>query len=166
MFLTSEILQIVIFAIFSIVSIISAIFILNSRNIFYSAVALAFLGISIAVLIADLAPASYSIYSAFHILLYVGATVVFLSVSMVIFKDLYVRQEQVTPSGIAVAVSAVVLFLAVILGLSSSSSPQISPVSLQQLADDLLSGFWFPAVVLVIALLTTLIEAITLARRD
>ncbi len=166
MYLTSDLLQIVIFGIFSIVSLISAIFILNSKNIFYSAVALAFLGISIAVLIADLAPASYSIYSAFHILLYVGATVVFLSVSMVIFKDLYARQEKVTPAGIAVAVVAVVLFLAVVLGISSSPSTQLAPVSLQELADDLLNGFWFPAVVLVIALLTTLIEAITLARRD
>ncbi|MUN28358.1 NADH-quinone oxidoreductase subunit J family protein [Sulfuracidifex metallicus] len=166
MFLTSELLQLIIFGIFSVVSLIAAVYIINSKNVFYAAVSLAFLGIAIAVLIADLAPASYSIYSAFHILLYVGATVVFLSISMVIFKDLYVKQERVTPSGIAVAVTAVALFLAVIFGLSSSSGTNVPPVSLQELATDLLTSFWFPAIVLVVALLTTLIEAITLARRD
>ena len=68
MYLTQSDFQIGIFFLFSIFALATALFIVNSKNVFYSAVSLAFLGISVAVLIADLDPEAYSLYSAFHLL--------------------------------------------------------------------------------------------------
>lgn len=158
-------LCLILFLFFSIISISSAIFIVSSKNLFYAAISLAFLGVSIAVLIA-LISFQYSLYSVFHLLLYVGATVVFLSISLVMFKGLEVRQINTAWAPIVAGVSAVLIFIAVVLSLSGVQLGQVGEINLQTLSSIILEKYWFPAVVLVIGLLTTLIEAITLARRD
>ncbi|AWR97624.1 NADH-quinone oxidoreductase subunit J [Acidianus sulfidivorans JP7] len=159
-------LDLILFLFFSIISISSAIFIVTSKNVFYAAVTLAFLGISIAVLIALIAPNSYSIYSAFHLLLYVGATVVFLSVSLVMFRGLNVKQINVPWASFLAIIATGAIFVVVVLSLTTIKVSLPSSLNLQELANTILSQYWFPAIVLVIGLLTTLIEAITLARRD
>ncbi|ARM76332.1 NADH-quinone oxidoreductase subunit J [Acidianus manzaensis] len=159
-------LDLILFLIFSVISISSAIFIVSSKNVFYSAITLAFLGISIAVLITLIAPASYGIYSAFHLLLYVGATVVFLSVSLVMFKGLSVRQINIPWASFVAIIATGAIFTVVVLSLTTIQVSVPKPLDLQQLAETILSEYWFPAIVLVIGLLTTLIEAITLSRRD
>ncbi|MFP3165266.1 NADH-quinone oxidoreductase subunit J [Acidianus sp.] len=158
-------LCLILFLFFSIISISSAIFIVSSKNLFYAAISLAFLGVSIAVLIA-LISFQYSLYSVFHLLLYVGATVVFLSISLVMFKGLEVRQINIAWAPIVAGVSAVLIFIAVVLSLSGVQLGQVGEINLQTLSSIILEKYWFPAVVLVVGLLTTLIEAITLARRD
>ncbi|MQL55184.1 NADH-quinone oxidoreductase subunit J family protein [Acidianus ambivalens] len=158
-------LCLILFLFFSIISISSAIFIVSSKNLFYAAISLAFLGVSIAVLIA-LISFQYSLYSVFHLLLYVGATVVFLSISLVMFKGLEVRQINIAWAPIVAGVSAVLIFIAVVLSLSGVQVSQVGEINLQTLSSIILEKYWFPAVVLVVGLLTTLIEAITLARRD
>ncbi|AEE94075.1 NADH-ubiquinone/plastoquinone oxidoreductase chain 6 [Acidianus hospitalis W1] len=158
-------LCLILFLFFSIISISSAIFIVSSKNLFYAAISLAFLGVSIAVLIA-LISFQYSLYSVFHLLLYVGATVVFLSISLVMFKGLEVRQINIAWAPIVAGVSAVLIFIAVVLSLSEVQLGQVGEINLQTLSSIILEKYWFPAVVLVVGLLTTLIEAITLARRD
>ncbi len=165
MSLTSDI-QVGLFAFFSVVAIASAIFIVRSKNVFYSAIALAFLGISMAVLIADMSPEAYSIYSAFHLLLYVGATVVFLSISLVMFRGIDVKEVNVPWAGALSAIAAVVVFVVILVTLSNLPSIPLKPVDLQQLATYVLQGYWFPAIILIIGLLTTVIEAISLARRE
>ncbi|QKQ99497.1 NADH-quinone oxidoreductase subunit J [Metallosphaera tengchongensis] len=167
MFLTQSDLQTGIFFLFSVTSLATALFIVNSKNVFYSAIALAFLGISVAILIADLDPAVYSIYSAFHLLLYVGATVVFLSISLVMFKGLEVKEIR-TPWAPALALLAAIGFFAVLVLSTSSVTPQAQfpSISLSSLGERIIADYWFPAVILVIALLTTMIEALSLARRD
>ncbi|MDT7900379.1 MAG: NADH-quinone oxidoreductase subunit J [Acidianus sp.] len=158
-------LCLILFLFFSIISISSSIFIVSSKNLFYAAISLAFLGVSIAVLIA-LISFQYSLYSVFHLLLYVGATVVFLSISLVMFKGLEVRQINIAWAPIVAGVSAVLIFIAVVLSLSGVQLGQVREINLQTLSSIILEKYWFPAVVLVVGLLTTLIEAITLARRD
>jgi NADH-quinone oxidoreductase subunit J len=158
-------LCLILFLFFSIISISSAIFIVSSKNLFYAAISLAFLGVSIAVLIA-LISFQYSLYSVFHLLLYVGATVVFLSISLVMFKGLEVRQINIAWAPIVAGVSTVLIFIAVVLSLSGVQLGQVGEINLQTLSSIILEKYWFPAVVLVVGLLTTLIEAITLARRD
>ncbi|BCS91590.1 hypothetical protein L3N51_01006 [Metallosphaera sp. J1] len=166
MYLTPSDLQIGIFFLFSIFALATALFIVNSKNVFYSAVSLAFLGISVAVLIADLDPEAYSLYSAFHLLLYVGATVVFLSISLVMFRGLEVKEVR-TPWAPAMALLSAVAFFAVLVLSTSSITPvQVQPLNLAVIGEKIVSQYWFPAVVLVIALLTTMIEALSLARRD
>ncbi|MEL9970701.1 MAG: NADH-quinone oxidoreductase subunit J [Metallosphaera sp.] len=160
-------LQIGIFMLFSILALATALFIVNSKNVFYSAVSLAFLGISVAVLIADINPAAYSLYSAFHLILYVGATVVFLSISLVMFRGLEVKEVK-TPWAPSLAIVAAIAFFAVLVLSTSSITPSGTPeqLNLAVVGEKLISQYWFPAFILIVALLTTMIEALSLARRD
>lgn len=162
----SDELSLGLFLIFSVLSIASAIFIVTSRNVFYAAVTLAFLGISVAALIAIMAPDSYSLYSAFHLLLYVGAAVVFLAISLVMFRALEVKQVNIRWAPIMAILSSIAIFAVVVLSLTSINVAIPQPLDLSHLGEIILTNYWFPAIILVIGLLTTLIEAIALARRD
>jgi hypothetical protein len=82
------------------------------------------------------------------------------------FKGLEVRQINIAWAPIVAGVSAVLIFIAVVLSLSGVQLGQVGEINLQALSSIILEKYWFPAVVLVVGLLTTLIEAITLARRD
>lgn len=154
------------FAFFGIISIVSALFITKQRNVFYAAIGLVFLGISVAAMIA-LINVSYAFYSAFHILLYVGSTVVFLAISLVMFRGLNVKETKISWAPFVALTVGVFVFIDFLTAFSS-----ITPVlpsqtfSLQTLANEILQDYWFPALILIIALLTTMIEAISLARRD
>ncbi len=163
---TSEIVQIILFAFFGVMSIAFGIYIVRAKNVFYGAVSLAFLGVSIAALIALEAPTTYGIYSVFHILLYVGATVTFLAISLVMFKDLEIKIVGRSISVLAGVAVALLFLIVIYLSLPQVSIVALKPVNFTTLADDLLATYWFPIVILIIALLTTLIEAIALARRD
>ena len=159
--------QIGLFVLFSVFSIASALFITRQKNVFYASVGLAFLGISVAVLIALLSPSTYAFYSAFHLLLYVGSAVVFLAISLVMFRGLEVKEVQIPWAGVAALVVGALVFISLFITFStlSSSSPQVT-FSLVQFANTFLQKYWFPAVILVVALLTTLIEALSLARGE
>ena len=166
MSLTSDI-QYGLFVFFSAISIASAIFIVRQKNIFYSSIGLAFLGISVAVLIALINPSAYAFYSAFHFLLYVGSAVVFLSISLLIFKTLTVKEINVPWAGVTAVVTGAMLFLIIVVTFNN-----ITPVStnvtfsLQTFANTFLEKYWFPTLIIIIALLTTMIEALSLARGE
>jgi len=154
------------FTFFGVISIVASLFITRQKNVFYAAVALVFVGISVAAMIA-LLNASYSFYSAFHILLYVGSTVVFLAISLVMFRGLDVKEVKVPWAPLVALVVGVLIFLDLAVSFSSvTPSTVVSSFSLQTLANEILQNYWFPAIIIIIALLTTMIEAITLARRD
>ncbi|BFH72618.1 NADH-quinone oxidoreductase subunit J [Sulfurisphaera javensis] len=165
MSLTSD-FEISFFIFFGVISITSALFITRQKNVFYAAIGLVFLGISVAAMIA-LINVSYAFYSAFHILLYVGSTVVFLAISLVMFRGLNVKEVKIPWAPVVALVVGVFIFVDLLItfsGITPVSSLQA--FSLQTLANDILQNYWFPAIILIIALLTTMIEAISLARRD
>ncbi|BDB97222.1 NADH-quinone oxidoreductase subunit J family protein [Saccharolobus caldissimus] len=163
---TSELVQLILFTFFGIMAIAFAIYIVRAKNVFYGAVSLAFLGVSIAALIALEAPLTYGIYSVFHILLYVGATVTFLAVSLVMFKDLEVKIPKGSIGILAGGAVSVLFLITVYISLSQVTVTSLKPINFTILADNILETYWFPLIILIIALLTTLIEAISLARRD
>lgn len=155
------------FTFFAALSIASALYITRQKNVFYSAVALAFLGISVAAMIALINTSSYAFYAAFHILLYVGATVVFLAISLVMFRGINVREVQIPWAPVIAFIVGMLIFIDLILSFSSITPPSVtSSFNLQTLANEILQNYWFPTIIIIIALLTTMIEAITLARRD
>lgn len=159
-------LEIGLFFMFSIVAVISSLTIVSSKSLINAAFSLIFLGISTAVMIVDLDPAAFAVYSAVHLLLYVGATVTFLVISLVLFKSLDLSGAEVRW---AVPLSFMVgsfILLSLMAGLSQATPQSPSPLSLLALSQTLVEEFWFPAVILIIALAATLIEAIALARRE
>ncbi|BCU67444.1 NADH dehydrogenase subunit J [Sulfolobales archaeon HS-7] len=164
MSLTTEI-ELGIFIIFSVVAMITSLTITNTKYLIYAAYSLIILGISTAILIADLDPAAFALYSAIHLLLYVGATVSFLVISFVLFKNLEIKGE-IAKWSIPISV----LIGAFLLGTMLITSPPLlttpSALNLTRLADIIVGEYWFPTLILITALAATLIEAITLARRN
>lgn len=165
MFLTSSELEYALFIIFGAMAVASAAIIVTQKDIYYSAVALAPLGFSIAGIIAILAPQAYGIYSAFHILLYVGAAVVFLGVSLVMFRGIFIKEKRV-PWAIAIAsLSFVIIVLSLVIPLSQITYSTVGTVSIEKLGNLILVDYWFPIFILIVGLVTTLVEALALARR-
>jgi NADH-quinone oxidoreductase subunit J len=82
------------------------------------------------------------------------------------FRGLEVREIR-TPWAPVISLLAAVAFFSVLV-LSTSSIAISAPPSpdLQTLGERMISQYWFPAIVLIVGLLTTMIEAIALARRD
>ncbi|AAY81623.1 NADH-quinone oxidoreductase subunit J [Sulfolobus acidocaldarius] len=165
MSLTSD-FQLAFLLLFSVFAIASSLLIVRQKNVFYSAVALGLLGVSVAVIIALLNPIAYSFYSALHLILYVGSAIVFLSVSLVVFRGLEVKERRVAWASILGFITALVVFFAFILTfVENTPTPlQAQVFTLSTFANTLLSDYWFPILILVIALATTLIEALSLAR--
>jgi|BEDMetMinimDraft_2_1075160.scaffolds.fasta_scaffold00143_13 NADH-quinone oxidoreductase subunit J len=159
-----------IFILFGAFSVAAALVIVNGKNVFYSAISLGVLGISVAVLIALLDPAAYAVYSVLHLLLYVGATVVFIAISLVLFRGLQVQEYGVRWAAPIATIMGIILLAAIILSFSSSITASNSPIppsfNLSVLSQQLLIKYWFPTIIIIVALATTLVEAITLARRD
>ena len=82
------------------------------------------------------------------------------------FKDLEIKLPKKYTAIVAGGIITI-LFLAVIyISLAQVSIVSVRPINFQILANNLLEVYWFPIIILIIALLTTLIEAISLARRD
>jgi len=148
-------------------AIASAITIVKQKVVLYSAVALAFLGFSTAALIALLSPSAYGIYSVFHVLLYVGATVTFIALTIVLFRGIDVKPSPSAGVALGVVIAVLVAVVtAILIYPSVQASSTVPPaLSLTELANQLLEAYWFPIVVLIVGLITTVIEALALARR-
>jgi NADH-quinone oxidoreductase subunit J len=170
MSLTSEVghyLYLGVTVLLSAFAVASAITIVKQRVVLYSAVALAFLGFAVAGLAALLSPGAYGIYSVFHVLLYVGATVTFIALTIVLFRGIDVKPSPTagTILGIAVAFLVAVVTVVAVYPVTQGTFSQPQALDLVELANQLLGTYWFPIVVLIVGLVTTVIEALALARR-
>ncbi|MCY0858923.1 MAG: NADH-quinone oxidoreductase subunit J [Sulfolobaceae archaeon] len=166
MYLTSSELEYAAFIIFGAIAVASAIIMVTQKDVYYSAIALAPLGFSVAGIIAVLAPQTYGIYSAFHILLYIGAAVVFLGVSLVMFRGIFIKERKVNWAIPVATLSFIIIVISLILPLSEISYGTVRSVSLEELGNIILLNYWFPIFILIVGLVTTLVEALALARRD
>jgi hypothetical protein len=97
----------------------------------------------------------------------VGATVTFIALTIVLFRGIDVKPS--TSAGVALGVVIAVLVAvvtAILIYPSVQASSTVPPaLSLTELANQLLDAYWFPIIVLIVGLITTVIEALALARR-
>lgn len=153
---------IVLFLIFAAVAIISAILVVEHKSLIYSAVFLAILGMANAALFVLL---GFIFLALFFISVYIGAAVTFILFSVTMFNE----APKVETSVRIVAIISVVL-VAVLLtlgfGLHLSSGNPLSYISYRDLASLLTEKYGFALVIAALTLITTLIEAITIARRE
>ncbi len=148
------------FLLSSILSVVAALFVVYHRSIVYSAFFLSMLGVGNAILFTLL---GFPIIALFHLSVYVGAAVTFILFSVVMLKE----APSVEPPTKALAViSVVVLAIILIKAFSSFSAEPTFFLSYRELTSLLVTKYWFALIVAAIALVTTLIEAITLARRE
>lgn len=150
----------VVFILSSLMSIIAAALIVQHKSLIYSAFFLSVLGIGNAVLFVLL---GFPIIALFHLSVYVGAAVTFILFSVVMLKEAPV----VEPPTKALAVIAAGLLALVAIRLFSIFSAEPSfLLNYRDLTALLVTKYWFALIVAALALVTTLIEAITLARRE
>lgn len=153
---------IVLFLIFAAVAIISAILVVEHKSLTYSAVFLALLGMANAALFVLL---GFIFLALFFISVYVGAAVTFILFSVTMFNEAPKVETSVRIVAIiSVVLVAVLLTLGFGLHLSSGNPPSYN--SFRDLSSLLTQKYGFALVIAALTLITTLIEAITIARRE
>ncbi|RLG48136.1 MAG: hypothetical protein DRO06_01790 [Thermoproteota archaeon] len=137
----------------------SGLAVVRSRSTVYAALSLALLGSSVSVL---MAAAGFEVVAVFHLLVYVGAAVTFILFTVAMMREPPEAPGQRGPALLAAALLAV----AVLIYLARAGAPEPVGASTAEVASLLLGEKWPALLVAAVALGATMIEAITLARRD
>ncbi len=155
-------IDIIIFSIFGILAIAFSILVVEHRSLVYSAISLGFLGIANAVLFAFV---GFTFIALFHLAVYVGAGVIFILFSVTMFKTSPTVEPRLKRI-IFIIVPLITICLAAIFWSYSDIPLFVQSISYRELAITFTQDYWLPFIVVIIALVTTLIEGITLARRE
>ena len=152
----------VLFIILAAASVASAILVVEHKSLTYSATFLALLGLSNAALFVLL---GFTFIAVFFVSVYVGAAVTFILFSVTMFEE---APKVETPVRIIafVSVALVAALLAAGFSLHFTGVAQLSPASFRELAALLTEKYGFALIIAALTLITTLIEAITIARKE
>lgn len=157
--------DLILFSLFSLLAIASIMFaalVVGQRSLVYSALSLGLLGMANAGLFALL---GYILIAVFHLAVFIGAAVIFILFSVTMFRD--VPDIEVSKKIVAAITIPLIALILIYIYLPQSITPFISQDFIYQDISSLLVGrYWFPLVVTGLALVTTLIEGITLARME
>jgi len=154
--------NVLLFLLLAAVVILSSLLVVGHKSIVYAAFSLGVLGLANAALFALL---GFTFIGLFHVAVYVGAAVTYILFSVTLFEAVPSVGRQLR---IVVGASVVLTFalLAVVFGSYLAGPVQLTYISYKQLASLLTGKYWFAFVVSALTLVTTLIEAITLARLE
>ncbi len=152
--------DVLIFLASAVLALVSSALVILHRSIVYSAFFLSIVGIANAILFSLL---GFPIIALFHLIVYVGAAVTFILFSLVMMREV----PTVEPGLKVVTFSAFILTVLVLsrIFLSVGAQPSFY-LEYKGLTSILIEKYWFALIVASLALATTLIEAITLARRE
>ncbi|HJX23819.1 MAG TPA: NADH-quinone oxidoreductase subunit J [Candidatus Bathyarchaeia archaeon] len=144
------------------VTLLSSLIVVEHKSLVYSAFFLGIMGISIASIFALL---GFTFVAIFHVAVYIGAAVVFILFSITMFEETPLIER---PLRIIAAVSVLLTFLLLLVIFGEYFGKTLAPINIsyRELASLLTQKYWFALVVAALTLVTTLIEAITLARRE
>lgn len=152
----------VLFLVIAAVAVVSAILAVEHKSLTYAAVFLGILGLANASLFVLV---GFSFIALFFISVYIGAAVTFIVFSVTMFEE---APKVETPVRVVALVS--VVLVAILLGvgftLHYSSGVQVSYVSFRDLSALITQKYGFALIIAALTLITTLIEAITIARRE
>ena len=154
--------SVIVFLLASIGAIFSALLVIEHKSIVYASFFLAMLGASNATLFVLL---GYPVVSIFHLVVYVGAAVTFILFSVVMMREAPLVEPKARGIAIIAAVEILLVFSVGFWPLLRSE-PIGGVISLEDVSDLLLNKYSFALLVAALALATTMIEAITLARRE
>ncbi|MGC8931718.1 MAG: NADH-quinone oxidoreductase subunit J family protein [Candidatus Methanodesulfokora sp.] len=144
----------------SLLAVIAAVMVVWHKSIVYSAFFLSILGIANAILFAIL---GFPIISLFHLAVYVGAAVTFILFSLVMMREAPSVEPGTKIIAIISIIMLIILFSELLVGARGETSFYLN---YRDLTSILLEKYWFSLLIAALALVTTLIEAITLARRE
>jgi NADH-quinone oxidoreductase subunit J len=155
-------IDLIVFSILGTLAIAFSLLVVEHRSLIYGAISLGFLGIVNAALFAFI---GFTFIALFHLAVYVGAGVIFILFSVTMFRGVptvELRVKKIT----LIIVPLIAISLAAIFWSYSNIPVVAQSISYKELSTIFTEDYWFPFVVVVLALVTTLIEGITLARRE
>lgn len=155
-------IDIIVFAILGTLAIAFSLLVVEHRSLVYGAISLGFLGIVNAALFALI---GFTFIALFHLAVYVGAGVIFILFSVTMFRRAPTVEIRVKRIALVI-VTLIAISLAAIFWSYSNISVVAQSISYRELSKVFTRDYWFPFLVTAIALVTTLIEGITLARKE
>ncbi|KXA88652.1 hypothetical protein AKJ57_06535 [candidate division MSBL1 archaeon SCGC-AAA259A05] len=155
-------IDLLVFSVLSITTIVFSLLVVLQPTLIYSAISLGFLGMANAALFMLL---GFPFVGLFHLTVYIGAAVVFILLAATMFKRAPPVEFKVR--SLAIIIAFLLAFSLAVVFWSYSEVP-LSPgsFSLKNLSNLFVEDYWFPLLVTALALVTTLVEGITLARRE
>ena len=152
----------IVFFVLAALSIVSAILVVEHKSLIYSALFLGTLGMANAALFVML---GFSFIALFFVTVYIGAAVTFILFSVTMFQE---APKVERPIRIIAFVSVVLTGILLVLVFAFCFSDGIQPVyvSYRDLASLLTEKYGFALIIAALTLITTLIEGITIARRE
>jgi NADH-quinone oxidoreductase subunit J len=144
------------------IAVIAAVLVVEHKSLVYSAFFLGVLGMANAALFALL---GFTFVGLFHVAVYIGAAVTFILFSITMFEDVPSIER---PIRLAAVISVLLAFfmIAGVFGFYLGKPFNPTYLDYRELAFLLTQKYWFALVVAALTLVTTLIEAITLARTE
>ncbi len=143
-------------------ALISAALVVGHRSLVYAAFFLDILGTANAILFALL---GFPLVAVFQLTVYVGSAVTFILFSVVMLKEVPRLTVPIREFAI-VTIVLTVLALAGIFYSATAIQPVVETVELSELTSLVVHKYWFALLLSILSMATTLIEAITLARRE
>ncbi len=154
----ASIVEGLIFTLAAALTITSAALVVSMRSLVYSAFFLALVGAGNAIFMAML---GFPVLSLFQLSVYVGAAVTFILFSITMFR----KPVRVEAAASMLALDAAALVAAGLLYAFQSVTGAPVSVSFREISSLLIGKYRFALIIASLALVTTLIEAITLAMR-
>lgn len=155
-------IDLIVFSMLGTLTIAFSILVVEHDSLVYGAVSLGFLGIVNAAMFSLL---GFTFIALFHLTVYVGAGVIFILFSVTMFRGAPTVEPKVKMVALAI-VPLMAISLAVIFWSYSSIPVAADGLSYTELSRTFTEQYWFPFLVTAVALVTTLIEGITLARKE
>ncbi len=147
------------FATLSITAVLFALIAVKTKDSVYAAISLGFVGSSVAGMIALI---GFGYLAVFHLIIYVGAAVTFMTFSVLMLKEKPGTIRGIWPLALLNSVLlGVVVFL--VISRIPLSSPKALP-GIVEVAETLLVKYWFPMLLTILSLATVIIEGIVIAR--
>ncbi len=145
-----------------IATLIASYYVVRAKDFVYASAALAVLGSAVA---ADLAIIGFGIVSAFLVIVYVGAAVMFIIITLSLL-GLRGEERRDAGRGVVTALLTAALWSAVAISAAAYGLYyRVSPVGFPEAVEGLLGHYALVVALIVIAQAATLVEAISVAKR-
>ncbi len=146
----------------SALAVASAILVVSHRSLVYAAFFLDVLGTANAIFFALL---GYPLVAVFQLTVYVGSAVTFILFSVVMLKEV---PETTVPIKEFALFTAILIIATLLVTFQQFSGilPQTEVIDMGKLTELVVDRYWFALLLSILSMATTLIEAITLARRE
>jgi len=159
---TSSVLDLGVFAVLALLAMAFSLLVVEHRSLVYSAFFLALLGLVNASFIATL---GFTVIALFHVAVYVGASVLFMIFSVTMFRGGPVVERRTMVLALAVIPMFSLALSAVFLTFQGTPVPGVE-VSYMALSKLIVEKYWLPLLIFVVAMATTMMQAIVLTRKE